>query len=59
MLIPVEKIHETIDLYKSNVFKPGFIEQMRYFKKQLSKSQQFGNLYFGIKVMEFAKKLIK
>tara|TARA_B100000963_G_scaffold356741_1_gene377498 strand:+ start:6356 stop:7267 length:912 start_codon:yes stop_codon:yes gene_type:complete len=59
MLIPIEKIEKTIDLYKSNTFKPGFFNQMMHIKKILNNKKKFGNLNFAIQAMKFAKQFIK
>ena len=59
MLIPSEKVEKTLDLYRSNSFKPGFYEQMKYIDNQLKKGNKFGNFNFAIRVMEIAKHLVR
>ena len=59
MLIPSEKVEKTLDLYRSNSFKPGFYEQMKYIDNQLKKGNKFGNFSFAIRVMEIAKHLVR
>ena len=59
LLMPIEKIQKTIDLYELDSFKPGFYDQMKYVNGQLKKRKKFGNLSFAIKTMRFAKEFIK
>ena len=58
MLIPSETIDKTIDLYKSNTFKPGFFEQMIDIKNRINNQKKFGNFAIAIQAMKFAKKFI-
>ena len=59
MLIPVEKIEKTIDLYKSNTFKPGFFQQMKHVKKKIDNKKKFGNFNLALQAMKFSKEFIK
>lgn len=59
MLIPVEKIEKTIDLYNSNTFKPGFFQQMKHVKKKIDNKKKFGNFNLALQAMKFSKEFIK
>jgi len=58
MLIPTEKLYKKFDLYKSNNLKPGFLNQMKFLKKNLSKNKNVGNLDFGFQVVKFTRNFL-
>ena len=55
----VEKIEKTIDLYKSNTFKPGFFQQMKHIKNKIDNKKKFGNFNLALQAMKFSKEFIK
>ncbi len=54
MLVPTEKPIKIIDEYKNDHFKPGFLEQMKSFKKFLNNKKKINNdLNFAINIIKF------